>query len=93
MSRVPEPTDLPVIFIFDRHRDETIACALGCGAADHIVKVFSVTELTARVRASHRCKGSTSFPQLWSLNVPHPQVMSEGSWARTRPDFSLSLSR
>ena len=39
------------------------------------------------------CKGSPSFPQLGSLNVPHPQVMSEGSWARTRPDFSLSLSR
>ena len=39
------------------------------------------------------CKGSSSFPQLWSLNIPHPQVISEGSSARTSPDFSLSLSR
>ena len=39
------------------------------------------------------CKGSFSFPQLWSLKSPHPQVMAAGSSARTSPDFSLSLSR
>ena len=40
-----------------------------------------------------KCKGSFSFPQLWSLKSPHPQGMAAGSSARTSPDFSLSLSR
>ena len=54
MERVPELADLPVIFISAYGRDETIAKALDSGAADYIVKPFSPTELTARVRAALR---------------------------------------
>ena len=54
MERVPELADLPVIFISGYGRDETIARALESGAADYIVKPFSPTELTARVRAALR---------------------------------------
>ncbi|MCY3698555.1 MAG: ATP-binding protein [Gemmatimonadetes bacterium] len=54
MEGVPELADLPVIFISAYGRDETIARALGTGAADYIVKPFSPTELTARVRAALR---------------------------------------
>ena len=54
MRRVPELADLPVIFISGYGRDETIARALESGAADYIVKPFSPTELTARVRAALR---------------------------------------
>ncbi len=54
MQRVPELSDLPVIFISGYGRDETIARALEAGAADYIVKPFSPTELTARVRAALR---------------------------------------
>ena len=54
MERVPELADQPVIFISGYGRDETIACALETGAADYIVKPFSPTELTARVRAALR---------------------------------------
>ncbi len=54
MERVPELADQPVIFISAYGRDETIARALGAGAADYIVKPFSPTELTARVRAALR---------------------------------------
>ena len=54
MERVPELADLPVIFISAYGRDETIARALGAGAADYIVKPFSPTELTARIRAALR---------------------------------------
>ena len=54
MQHVPELADLPVIFISAYGRDETIARALGAGAADYIVKPFSPTELTARVRAALR---------------------------------------
>ena len=51
MRTVPELADLPVIFISGYGRDETIAQALEVGAADYIVKPFSPTELTARIRA------------------------------------------
>ena len=51
MARLPELADRPVIFISAYGRDETIARALEAGAADYIVKPFSPTELTARIRA------------------------------------------
>ena len=51
MRTVPELADLPVIFISGYGRDETIARALEAGADDYIVKPFSPTELTARIRA------------------------------------------
>ena len=54
MERVPELTDVPVIFISAYGRDETIVRALDAGAADYIVKPFSPSELTARVRAALR---------------------------------------
>ena len=54
MKEVPELADRPVIFISAYGRDETIARALGAGAADYVVKPFSSTELTARVRAALR---------------------------------------
>ena len=54
MASVPELADVPVIFISGYGRDETIARALEAGAADYIVKPFSPTELTARIRAALR---------------------------------------
>ena len=54
MQTVPELADLPVIFISGYGRDETIARALEAGADDYIVKPFSATELTARIRAALR---------------------------------------
>ena len=52
MESVPALADLPVIFISGYGRDETIARAFETGAADYIVKPFSPTELTARIRAA-----------------------------------------
>ena len=49
-----ELADLPVIFISGYGRDETIARALEAGAEDYVVKPFSPTELTARIRAALR---------------------------------------
>ena len=54
MGRVPELADQPVIFISGYGRDETIARALEAGADDYVVKPFSPTELTARIRAALR---------------------------------------
>ena len=54
MRRVPELSDVPVIFISGYGRDETVARALDAGAVDYLVKPFSATELVARVRAALR---------------------------------------
>ncbi len=62
MERVPEMADLPVLFISGYGRDETIARALEAGAADYIVKPFSPTELTARVRAALRRRDEPPEP-------------------------------
>ena len=51
LRRIPELSDQPVIFISGYGRDGTVAKALDAGAADYIVKPFSPTELTARIRA------------------------------------------
>ncbi len=64
MQQVPELADLPVIFISGYGRDETIARALETGAVDYIVKPFSTTELTARIRAALRRRAE---PELFVL--------------------------
>ena len=61
MQSVPELADRPVIAISGYGREETMARALETGAADYIVKPFSPTELTARVRAALRRQEPESF--------------------------------
>ncbi len=62
MGQVSELADLPVIFISGYRRDETVAKALEAGAADDLVKLFSPTELVARVRAAlRRCEDPEPF--------------------------------
>ncbi len=73
MERIPELSDLPVIFISAYGRDETIVRALDAGAADYIVKPFSPSELTARVRAAlRRVAGPEPFV-LGELTVRYDQ--------------------
>ena len=54
MAEMPGLAELPVVFISAHGRDETVARALDAGAEDYLVKPFSATELTARVRAALR---------------------------------------
>ena len=74
MERLPELSDLPVIFLSAYGRDETIARALESGAADYIVKPFSPTELAARVQAALRrlAEPQASF-QLGDLAIHYEQ--------------------
>ncbi len=74
MERLPELSDLPVIFISAYGRDETIARALQSGAADYIVKPFSPTELAARVQAALRRLAVPPEPfQLGDLAIHYEQ--------------------
>ena len=54
MEKVLEKSDVPVIFLSVYGQEETIAKALDAGAVDYVVKPFSPTELTARIRAAMR---------------------------------------
>jgi len=73
IEQVPELSDLPVIFISAYGRDETIVRALDAGAADYIVKPFSPSELTARVRAAlRRVAGPEPFV-LGELSIRYDQ--------------------
>ena len=71
MKRIPELSDLPVIFISGYGNDETIAKALELGAADYIVKPFSPTELAARVRAALRRQAEPEPFALGELQISY----------------------
>ncbi len=73
MERIPELSDLPVIFISAYGRDETIVRALDAGAADYVVKPFSPSELTARVRAALRTRAEPQPFLLGELAIRYPE--------------------
>ena len=59
--------DVPVIFISAYGREELIARAFDMGAADYVVKPFSQTELSARIRAALRRRETTETPEAYLL--------------------------
>ena len=73
MERIPELADLPIIFLSVYGRDETIARALGAGAADYIVKPFSPTELTARIQAALRRRAEPDPFVIGDLTIGYEQ--------------------
>lgn len=54
MKDILEVVDVPVIFLSAYGREELIARAFDMGATDYVVKPFSPTELSARIRAALR---------------------------------------
>ena len=54
MKDILDLADVPVIFLSVYGREEVIAKAFDMGAADYVVKPFSPTELSARIRAALR---------------------------------------
>ena len=54
MKEITNVADVPVIFLSAYGGDELVAQALEMGAADYVVKPFSPTELSARIRAALR---------------------------------------
>ena len=54
MKDILDVADVPVIFLSAYGREDLIARAFDMGAADYVVKPFSPTELSARIRAALR---------------------------------------
>ena len=54
MKDILDVADVPIIFLSVYGREELIARAFDMGAADYVVKPFSPTELSARIRATLR---------------------------------------
>ena len=54
MKDILDLADVPIIFLSAYGRDELVARAFDMGAADYVVKPFSPTELSARIRAALR---------------------------------------
>ena len=54
MHVVRRIADVPVIFQSVYGQDDAMARALDTGAADYLVKLFSSTDLAARIRAALR---------------------------------------
>ena len=71
MERIRETAEPPVVFVSAYGGDETIARALESGAADYVVKPFSPTELTARVRAVLRRQAEPEPFVLNDLAIRH----------------------
>ena len=63
MQSILEIADVPVIFVSAYGREENVARALDQGAADYVVKPFSSTELTARIRAVLRRREAATPPE------------------------------
>ena len=86
MERVPELSDVPVIFLSAYGKDQTVARALEVGADDYIVKPFSPTELVARIqtvlrRRSDRQSGEPPQPYVagdLTVNYPERRAYLEG---------------
>ena len=54
MKAIAEVRDVPVIFLSAYGQDKLVARAFDMGAVDYVVKPFSPTELSARIRAALR---------------------------------------
>ena len=63
MKTVQEVADVPVILLSASSDDQVVANALDLGAADYVVKPFSATELTARIRAALRRRAASAWAE------------------------------
>ncbi len=67
MGQMVAIADVPVIFLSAYGRDDLIARAFEMGAADYVVKPFSPTELSARIKAALRSREVSEPPPPYML--------------------------
>ena len=73
MKDILGAADVPVIFVSAYGRDELIARAFDMGAVDYVVKPFSPTELTARIRAGLRKRAASEPYVLGDLTIDYAE--------------------
>ena len=84
MMQIREIADVPIIFLSVYGQDEVVARAFDMGATDYVVKPFSTTELTARIRAALRRR---TVPQ--PLEPSEPYLLRELAIDYTESRVSL----
>ena len=72
MQDIQDIADVPVIFLTAYGRDQNMERAFDMGAADYMVKPFSPTELTARIKAALRKHAGLDHDE-----SPEPFVLGE----------------
>ena len=93
MQDILDIAEVPVIFLTAYGRDQNIERAFDLGAADYMVKPFSPTELTARIRAALRKRAGlerdeSSEPFVLgglSIDYAHRQVLVDGQAVHLTP--------
>ena len=69
MKAIAETTDVPVIFLSAYGQDQLVARAFDNGAADYVVKPFSPTELSARIRGFLRRREAPKPSEPYALGA------------------------
>lgn len=87
-------TEMPIIVLSVRDREDDKIRSLDAGANDYVVKPFSVNELAARVRAALRHHGETGVPSLKlgavEIDLANRRVTNnQVPVALTRKEFAL----
>ncbi len=93
MQDILDIVEVPVIFLTAYGRDQNIERAFDMGAADYMVKPFSPTELTARIRAALRKQAGLDHDESpepfvlggLSIDYAHRQVLVDGQAVHLTP--------
>jgi two-component system KDP operon response regulator KdpE len=97
IGRIREWSDVPIIVLSVRTKDQEKVSALDSGANDYVIKPFSIEELLARIRAALRVKlDPVAAAELvvgeLVVDVPRHKVLVGGQEIKlTRKEFDLLL--
>jgi two-component system KDP operon response regulator KdpE len=97
IGRIREWSDVPIIVLSVRTKDQEKVSALDSGANDYVIKPFSIEELLARIRAALRAKlDPVAAAELvvgeLVVDVPRHKVLVGGQEIKlTRKEFDLLL--
>ncbi len=96
IGRIRESSDVPIIVLSVRTKDQEKVSALDSGANDYVTKPFSIEELLARVRAALRAKldlvsaAAEFVVGELVVDVPKHKVSVSGTDVKlTRKEFDL----
>ncbi|NJM35071.1 MAG: response regulator transcription factor [Rhodomicrobium sp.] len=95
IGRIREWSDVPIIVLSVRTKDQEKVSALDSGANDYVIKPFSIEELLARIRAALRSKTDAAGDAELTVgtlivDVPRHKVSVAGQEIKlTRKEFDL----